>query len=345
MTRAHRNVLLVGIYCSSGRCSGLGLGLCFGLWLGACGGGSDASPDAAVTRDAASVQGAWAVASQTVGGVTTPAAALDGTLVVGATDFAFATAEPLGGLLASYTLSGDGRSFVLAGGPTVPFTLDATPQITLAVAADRTVVVAPDHAAPKATFSVAGTVTAPSTTAGYTAPTVLIAFLSRDQTGFVNDYPPYYQAITFTGATASFDFELGLPVGLERIVFGPSSVAVAMGFIVVFDNGSAEGPPKLDDLFTPCGASTTTDCVLGMAPILLAYRQGTSTELTASPFAYLKDASWSQAIIVTDARGGGTKSGLVSLDVGKVLPFDIALWADPSANTVPRLDLTVPAKR
>lgn len=279
--------------------------------------------------------------SQTVSGTATPAASVDGALVLGDTDFAFAGAEPLGGLFTTYTTSADGKSFSLAGGASVPFTVSAQPQLTLQLPGSRTAVFAPDTAQPAHAVSVKGTVTAPSPMPTYMHPKVLLAFMTRDDPGFVNSDPRDYLDLTFSGGTATFDLELNRDaLGTERIVFGPPNVAIAIAFVVVFDDRTGDG--KLDALFTPCDtASTTTDCVLGFSPIVLGSSDGTSPQLSASPYAYLR-AGWSNAAMVTDARGGGTKTGLVSLDGSKTLDFDVALWADPHANTVPQLDLSVP---
>lgn len=279
--------------------------------------------------------------SQSVSGTATPAASVDGALVLGATDFAFASAEPLGGLLTTYTTSADGKSFALAGGTTVPFTVTGAPQLTLQLPGSRTAVFSTDTTQPAHTVSVKGTVTAPSPTPTYTHPKLLLAFMTRDDPGFVNGDPRDYLDLTFSGGTATFDLELNRDaLGTERIVFGPPNVAIAIAFVVVFDDRT--GDNKLDALFSPCDtASTTTDCVLGMSPIVLGSSDGTSAQLSASPYAYLR-AGWSNAVMITDARGSGTKTGLVSLDGSKTLDFDVTLWADPHANTVPRLDLTVP---
>jgi hypothetical protein len=202
-------------------------------------------------------------------------------------------------------------------------------------------VVASDAGAPAQTISVKGTVTAPTATPSYTKPTAFIGFLLRNDLGFLQDDTRNYQALTFDGAMASFDFEFTRDaLGDARITYGAANVAMA--FVVVFDDRAS--PDVLDDLFAPCAvAAVDTDCVIGMAPLALAFVEPSSPQLVASPFAHLTVGGYSQAVIVTDARNGGTKSGLVSLDPGKVLPFDVALWADPGAHSVPRLDLTVPA--
>ncbi len=281
------------------------------------------------------------MASQTVSGTATPANSVDGALVLGATDFAFASAVPLGGILTTYTTAADGKSFALAGGTNVPFTVSAQPQLTLQLPGSRTAVFNADTAQAAHSVSVKGTVTAPSATPGYAHPKLLLAFMTREDPGFVNGDPRDYQDLTFSGATATFDMELNRDaLGTERIVFGPPNVAIAIAFVVVFDDRDDDG--KLGALFEPCDTtSSTTDCVLGMSQIVLGSSDGTSPQLSASPYAYLR-AGWSNAVMVTDARGGGSKTGLVSLDGSKTLDFDVTLWADPHANTVPQLDLTVP---
>lgn len=317
------------------------------LALAACGEDephSDAGvlvPDAG-TPDAAPQGTAWVVSSQTVNGTATGAATLDGAVVIGATDFAFATADPLGGLLTTYTLSGDGHSFVLAGGTTIPVTTTAS-ELTFQPSTGRTIVAVPDRAAPAGTITVAGTVTAPTATPTYVHPKMLVAFLQRDEPGFVKSDTRNYQNLTFTGATATFALPINREaLGTERIVYGAPNVGVAIAFVVVFDDRDDDG--FLDDLTAPCNGAEN-DCIVGVSPLVLTFRAGTSPELTASPYAYTRDGGWSQSVIVTDARQGGTKNGLVSLDGGKVLPFDVTLWADPSNNTVPTLDISAPAKQ
>jgi len=303
--------------------------------------GAPGCGDSTSSADAPSVKGSWVMASQTVSGSPTPAASVDGALVLGATDFAFAGAQPLGGLLTTYTTSADGKSFSLAGGTSVPFTVSAQPQLTLQLPGSRTAVFSSDTAQAAHSVSVKGTVTAPSPTPAYMHPKLLLAFLQRDAPGFVNMDTRSYLDLTFSGGTATFDLELTRDaLGTERIVFGPPNVAIAIAFVVVFDDRNGNG--ILDSLFDACDTtSTTTDCVLGVSPIVLGSSDGTSPQLSASPYAYLR-AGWSNAVMVTDARGGGTKTGLVSLDGSKTLAFDVALWADPHANAVPQLDLTVP---
>ena len=330
----HRGLVTPALLVSILVVGGLVVG---GLVAGGCGDSSNPGQ----TADSATA-GSWLVAGQTIGGSATAPDKLDGTAVIGATDFAFATADPLGGILTSYTLGNNGTSMVLRDGTNIGFTL-APSQLTLQLTGDRTAVLAPEQAAAVTTISVKGTVTAPAGTASFVAPTAALMFLTRANPGFIGDDGRNYQTITFKDGKATFDFEIARgALGTERIVFGPQEVAVAIGFVVIFDDRETTSTPgTLANLFQACPGTSTSDCVLGISPFLLGYRSGDSKELAASPYAYLH-SGWSQAIIVTDARGGGTKSGLLSLDTAKTLAFDITLWDDPSAHSVPKLDLTSP---
>src|SRR5262249_51610522 len=91
----------------------------------ACGGPPDV-PEA--------LKRSWRLVSSTSGS-TTPDEALDGQVVITATDYALGIVAPPTGVITSFTMSDDGNALVLADGSSVAFTLTAgaSSQLTLRV--------------------------------------------------------------------------------------------------------------------------------------------------------------------------------------------------------------------
>jgi len=305
--------------------------------------GPDATPDAGTPK------GSWRLASETMGGSMTPDGSLDGTLVVGDAEYALATLAPLGGTITTYTFAAGGTALMLADGTSVPFTLSAgsAPQLTLQLT-DRTLVfVAATDVTQTDAFPVRGTVTLADGAPQPTNPRVALVFLCRGMsascltstgptdTGFTNDVRDD-TPLTFSGKTATFDLSrTRAALGTQRIPFRGVTAGISAAFVVVYD-GSKAG--SLQQVFAPC-AGTTTGCPLGVAAVALGYRDGMTAALAASPYSYLRNG-WTDALLVTDKRGGRILPGLVSGDAQKMLGFDVTVAADPSEVFVPRLDLT-----
>jgi hypothetical protein len=293
--------------------------------------------------DAASYKGAWRLAAQTLAGMPQDDAALSGAMTLGDSDFALAIASPPTALLSSYTVASDAKSLTLKDGSRLSLMATAEPRLTLGLASDRQAAFVSDSASPVTTITVQGTITAPSDPSAYAAPRVALVFLSRSDPFFVDD-DRLDQALSFQGKTASFRIDLMREaLGTERIVYGPPDVAIAIGWVVVYDDrdGKPPGQQRLHELFDACSA-TTKDCVLGYSPIVLGYRSGTSPQLSASAFVGLREG-WSPSLATEDGRRNAPRPlGLVSLDPAKAMKFDVTLWADPASHAVPRLDLTVP---
>jgi hypothetical protein len=294
------------------------------------------------TPDGGSIMGNWRLVAQTIGGTVSPEATLNGSLQLGATEAALATESPLGGTVTTYTVTGDGKALSLADGTRVPFTLvpGADQRITLDLGGARSVTFAPAGTPVEAhELSVTGTVTKADGAADLVAPRAALIFAVRYDPQFWDD-PRDDKPLTFTGKTATFDLSrTSDPLGTERITFAPDlHTGIAIAFVVVYDDRDKDG--KLSDLYQPCGPSTK-DCIVGVAATLVTFRDGGSPELAASPYAYM-NLGWTESIPVTDHRSTPPKTGLVSGDAMRTPTFDVALAADPSTVTVPRLDLTMP---
>ncbi len=281
--------------------------------LAACGNGDEPEPTAPV--------GAWRQTGETV----------NGWLEVTANEYALGLAAPTAsGVISPYTLSGG--ALQLGSGGSVPFTLeDSGTTLTLEPQPGRTLTFEKSTPEPVETLAVTGTITYATGAIEMTAPRAALIFLGRDgsEVGFVND-PRDDRALTFAGGAAAIDFSRDRgALGTERIVFGDRA-AVAIGLVVVYDDRDASG--SLADLFAVC-TPTSTDCIRGIAPVYLGSRDGTSAELSASPYGFLR-TGWSHAVLATDARSSG-RVGLLSTDPTKTLRYDVTIPADAATVTVP----------
>lgn len=296
--------------------------------------GPDASPDAS-----SPLLGDWRLIAQTIAGMPSSGATLNGGLVLSQSELAFGSLAPLTGILSTFHSSSDGTALVLSDGTLVPITLSSG-QLTLELPGQRHVTFARQNSpAPTAAYPLTGKVTLTVGTPGFTAPRVALVFLARsnDETVFVNDIRDD-APLVFNGQTAAFDLSRTRPaLGTDRIPFG-ASAGISVAYVVVYDDRDRSG--TLHELFAPCSASTT-DCVRGISPIVLTYRDGEAPELTASPYAYLQ-AGWTAAVVASDQRSTPPRTGLVTTDRGKIPLFDIAVPQDPASIAVLKLDLRVP---
>jgi hypothetical protein len=306
------------------------------LALTACGG-----PDA--VPDAASPKGSWRVTSRTAGTTTTDDAALDGAVVLGDAEIALGLASPSSGFITTYALAQSGNALRLADGTMVPFLLSSgATQLTLQLT-DSTLVLAPASSAVQMdAYPVKGTVTLAQGATPMVNPRAALVFLVRSQDGttdFVDD-PRDDVALVFTGPTASFDLSRTRgALGTDRVTFGPVTAGISIAYVVVYDGDKAG---SLTDPFSPCAANAT-HCVRGVATLVLGYRDGSSAELAASPYAYL-GLGWTTALPGTDQRGGHARPALISGDGTKMPPFDVTVPAGSAQVAVPKLDLTASAK-
>jgi hypothetical protein len=128
-------------------------------------------------------------------------------------------------------------------------------------------------------------------------------------------------------------------LGTQRIVFGNPNTAIAVGLVVVWDDvdmNAMPGPTLLDKCVTP-PPPPGSDCLRGVSSIYLAYRSGSSPELAASPFAYVR-AGWTQNVFIRDLRGQFMRNGMVSLDATRGVPFDVYVPPSPVQTVVPVFD-------
>jgi hypothetical protein len=285
-----------------------------------------------------SLPGVWRLESATVlgGG---PAPSASGLLRLDATAGSFAafvvadTGFPGADVFAAqgpYAVDGDG---VTAGSFSGDVTVDGD-ELTL-TSGGQTYVFERYTPTRVETLTVAGRVHAPLAPAG--APLhVGLVFVVRDGDDLEISADPRDAAeLDFVGDTATFSLtrEEGAR-GTERVPFGDAGVAI--GFVVVYEDRI--NPGKLDHFYdSDCSTGgTTADCVRGVSPILLGYRDGTSTELTATPYGYLLDG-WSRALVVDDHSTGSSRNGVASI-VGES-DFDVWMPADPDDVAIPGFDL------
>jgi hypothetical protein len=171
-------------------------------------------------------------------------------------------------------------------------------------------------------------------------PRVGLVFLLRPSSGDPNiiEVPGGDMAITGFGAnmTDLGTFDLSRTegaLGVERITFG--SASISMGLVILYDDVNGNG--MLDTLWTSCGAGE--DCVRGVSQLVLGYRVGSSPELLASPFAFIR-SGWTAAVPVIDHRPVPEQFGLISTDRNaEQPPFDIHVPTDPTDVVLPDFQL------
>jgi hypothetical protein len=270
---------------------------------------------------------------------------VNGTLQVSATELSGAAIEvtddaltfpdfqPLVRLQGPYSV--DGGNLLLSGQtpPSLPFTVE-NGELTLRPTASISFVYAPYVHTRSETMMVGGTVRL-ETMPPPSNLRITLAFLVRN--GFSSDMRDG-AALSFTGPTAVFALNRTAGArGTERVPFG--AAGIALGLVVVYEDRTASNNLEnlLDSDCTPGG--TTKDCVRGVSPILLGYRDADSPELTATPYAFLL-GGWTPAVRVTDSRTGTARDGAASLDPTTApLPFDVEVPANPQAVTVPSFQL------
>lgn len=343
------------------------------LLLGACGESTPAGPsaDAGIDAPVATFNGTWRLTSATIGSdagvltltdqnqhLTDPGTGemhdyrVNGTLELNAGgDFAYVQQRvvddtiPLTRILeaanfvTSYTATGaQSGTFAFAGGlPSVGFVWDRTPTEKLTIQLDVQNKLEFQRFTPGSTdtFPVRGRITLANGTPLFHSPHVSIAFLLR--TGFMVD-PRDTKALDF-GGTNTTTFQLDRiegALGVQRIVYGNPNTAIAMGLIVVWDDLDDDGVPGAT-LFDKCVTPPpppAPDCLRGVAPVYLTARAGSSPELSASPFAFVRPG-WTQSIFIQDLRQQFPRNGVVSLDPTMLVPFDVYVPASPLQTFVP----------
>jgi hypothetical protein len=276
-------------------------------------------------------EGSYRLVGETVNGTATPAAELNGALEVTTTEYGLGIARPAPtGVVASYTVSGG--SIVLGGGTNVAFTADGD-RLTLRPDADHTWTLERFTPTAAEMFPVTGTVEMARGAEAMMSPHAAIIHYNRGQEGtFLLEHDPRDdKPLSFEGGVASFDLSRTRPaLGTDRIPMG-ATAGISIAIVVVYDDrdGGGLGVP-----FMPC-ATPGGDCIRGMSTILLASRDGTSAELSGSPYALLREG-WSNAVQVTDKRSG--RLGLTSADE-KALTHQITVVVDPAQVVPPGFQL------
>jgi hypothetical protein len=340
---------------------------------GACGGTTPpgSGPDAGIDAPVATYAGTWRLTSVTIGSDAGPLTVTDenqhltdptsgemhdyrvnGTLELNAAgEFAYVQQRvvddtiPLtrvmeaANFITKYTPTGtDSGTFALAGGlPTVGFVWQQTPAEKLDIQLDSVNKLELQRFTPGSTdtFQVRGTITLADGTPTFHSPHVSIAFLLRN--GFAVD-PRDDKHLDFTGTnTTTFQLDrIEGALGVQRIVYG-TNTAIAVGLIVVWDDLDDDNQPGAT-LFDKCASPPTGgDCLRGVAPVYLTARSGSSAELSASPFAFVRPG-WTQSIFVQDLRPQLPRNGVVSLDSTLAVPFDVYVPSSPLQTFVPVFD-------
>ncbi len=352
------------------------LSLTLAAALAACGNGGGPTDDAGPAGDAGPVDGAvvdgggadaapgplglWRMTQSTTGGTTIGTSGpdrLSGTLELSSDGmFAHALALVVGGRLdlpdpgttndmpgysASYTLSADNRTITFGGwimtwdpGPPEVIRLSGPPTETIyerTSHADTEMLTVQGQISFRDTGSFVPIVT----------PRVGLVFLLRAPAGQpdIIEVPGGDVALAGFGdnPSATIDFDLSRTegaLGVERITFGTGAFA-SMALVVVYDDVTGNG--QLDTLWTSCAPGQ--DCVRGISPLVVAYRLGSSPELAASPYAYMRKG-WTVAVKTQDHRMNPGRLGLISLDKSvQEPPFDVQVPTEPSAVVLPALEL------
>lgn len=276
--------------------------------------------------------GTFRLVGETVNGTSTPEAQLNGALELTATEYGLGIARPAPtGVLASYTVMG--KTLALGGGGMVPFSVSGD-QVTLRP--DSSHVWTFSRVTPTAaeTFPLSGTVQVTRGAPQFAHPRAALIRYVRElgAVSFFHD-PRDDRAIVLDGGSATFDFTRDrAALGTDRITFG-ATAGISIEIVVVYDDRDNSG--TLGELFSPC-SETTKDCIRGISNIVLAFRDGMSAELAASPYALLR-TGWSNAVTVTDQRTG--RLGLVSADPDKPISHEVLVVVDPASVAAPAFQL------
>jgi hypothetical protein len=326
--------------------------------VAACSCGGDGSsvdaalPDAA-PPDGAGPLGTWRLIEQRGGAAPLTHEGPDrvnGTLELNAVDIGVATivvaddrlvvpVEPA--LVDTYTISTDGARFELGSGTMLAFSLSDSPE-RLVLETDSTYERMTHQE--QDTLPVTGVVSVEPGAdpfAPIVTPRVGLVFLVRGggaQPAII-EVPGGDVALTGFGAdpgqTTQFDLSrVEGALGVERIVFG--TAFASLGLVVVYDDVNGNG--LLDDLWNSCDAGE--DCVRGVSPLFVAYRLGTSPEIMASPFTFLRER-WTPGIASRDLRTGTERLGVVSLDraAADAPPYDVVVTRGEGTAVIPPFTL------
>lgn len=267
-------------------------------------GAADAGPDAA-----SPLIGSWRLTSATLPSGDVPAP--NGWLEITPTEYALGTASPgPEGLSTTYTQVA-AAEIMLGDGTLRAIKYPTATSLRLQLAADVFSVYERATATTLTTIPLSTSIAYAEGAAPMVHPRAALIFLARSQgqVVFVNDTRDDHP-LSFSGSSVTIDFSRDREaLGTERITFGQRA-GIAIGMVVVYDDRDESG--TLDNLFTPCTAQTK-DCIRGLSRTFLGYRDGTSAELSASPYAFLR-TGWSHAVASKDDRAGSPRTGLLSID-------------------------------
>lgn len=170
------------------------------------------------------------------------------------------------------------------------------------------------------------------------APRIGLVFLLRSTSG-----PPGFIQVPgadmplvdfgfFSDVTETFDLSRTEgALGVERISYGDAFLSV--GLVVVYDD--VDGSGQLDEFWNGCTGGN--DCVRGVSKLVVTYRFGSSAELAASPYAFVRGDGWAPSLISPDLRGTTAATGLISLVPDPAPPFDVIVPNDPIDLVLPDL--------
>ncbi len=192
------------------------------------------------------------------------------------------------------------------------------------------------------TMTVTGTVAFASAVAldAIGAPRVALVFLLRNGGG----QPDFIQVPGADVPLADFGLDSAVTetfdlsrtegaLGVERISYGDAFLSI--GLVVVYDD--VDGDEALGELWNGCTGGA--DCVRGVSKLAVTYLFGSSPELAASPYAFVRGDGWTPSLIVEDLRGATPGLGLVSIVPDPAPPFDVIVPNVVKGVPVPALTI------
>jgi hypothetical protein len=121
-------------------------------------------------------------------------------------------------------------------------------------------------------------------------------------------------------------------LGVERIPFGTTGF-ITVNLIVAYEDRNHDGQLSRFDV-DDCSATPGEDCIRGVAPVVLAARDGDSTELQNAGYGLMRHG-WAVSALVDDQRSDGRT--IVPLDPTTPVPVDVTFAANPAAVELPVL--------
>jgi hypothetical protein len=287
---------------------------------GGCGGGD--------SLDATRLAGEWHVA----GGA-------GDTLVIDATNAAAGLASPVSTGQAGALVVDSGAGTIRIGDLVLEASLSSD-RLTITRSGTETTYERLPAAEPLTVITVAGQAT--NAAGAIDTPRVALLAMLRGTGGqgvkfflVPADVEPAIDVPVSFGAGTSAGFQLARSegaLGVERIAFGTTGFA-AVNVLVAYEDRNHDG--VLNRFVIDACTATDVDCIRGVAPLVLAERDGDSAELQAAGYDLMR-TGWAVSAVVPDARrADGTT--IVPLDPTVQLSMDVTFAADPTTAKFPAL--------